>query len=151
MYSNSTKKLFSRASNSEGEAISSHQLRVHTFATIDRRSQLDPAAYRQIRSLETTTSSSKRTQVDRFAQLPLSSPPRFTSHLISENVVLEGESLHLEARLEPVDDQNLVVEWYKNGNYLVLGSRTTTSFDFGRVSLDIVSCKPEDSGVYICR
>lgn len=123
---------------------------MHTFATIDRRSQLDPAAYKQIRSLE-TVSSTRRQQVDRFSQLPLSSPPRFTSHLNSENVVPEGESLHLEARLEPVDDQNLVVEWYKSGNYLVLGSRTTTTFDFGRVSLDIVSCKPEDSGVYICR
>lgn len=32
-----------------------------------------------------------------------------------------------------------------------LGSRFTTNHDFGYVTLDIMKCVPEDSGVYMCK
>lgn len=33
----------------------------------------------------------------------------------------------------------------------ITGSRFTTTHDFGFVTLDILQCVPEDSGVYMCK
>lgn len=127
-----------------GEAMSSHQLRVNTFGTIDRHCQY-PEAYRHIRHIETGRSG-QVSQPERSFQGPL-----FTSQLNSSNVANEGEAIHLEATVEPHSDEHLIIEWYKNGNYLILGSRITATYEFGVVTLDILSAKPEDCGIYLCR
>lgn len=59
--------------------------------------------------------------------------------------------MHLEARVEPAADEKLRVEWYKNGKTLVSGTRIRSTCDFGLVSLDIVTVRPDDSGIYTCR
>lgn len=63
----------------------------------------------------------------------------------------EGQSCHLEARLTPVEDPNLKVEWLKDGKPLAAGHRFRTFHDFGIVILDILYCYAEDSGTYECR
>lgn len=56
---------------------------------------------------------------------PESAAPRapfFTEHLISQEKLVEGQYVHLEARVEPANDEKLRIEWYKNGKSLVIGN-----------------------------
>ncbi|CAH0765342.1 unnamed protein product [Bemisia tabaci] len=78
-------------------------------------------------------------------------PPKFTSHIMDIAQLKEGQSAHFEARLTPIDDPNLTVEWFYNGKKLPHGHRYRTFHDFGIVILDILYCYEENSGVYECR
>ncbi|VDP08349.1 unnamed protein product [Soboliphyme baturini] len=78
--------------------------------------------------------------------------PRFVSPLISTiSDIKEGDTVHLECRVTPVDDPHLVIQWYFNGKPLKTAHRFKTTFDFGFVSLDILYAYPEDSGTYVCK
>ncbi len=66
-------------------------------------------------------------------------------------VLMENQSAHFEARLIPVSDPKLKVEWFKNGVALQDASRISTLNDFGFVALDLKYVYPEDSGTYSCR
>ena len=63
----------------------------------------------------------------------------------------ENQSAHFEARLIPVGDSRLKVEWFKNGVALQDANRISTLNDFGFVALDMKYVRPEDSGTYSCR
>uniref|UniRef100_A0A1B6D7W5 Ig-like domain-containing protein n=2 Tax=Clastoptera arizonana TaxID=38151 RepID=A0A1B6D7W5_9HEMI len=82
---------------------------------------------------------------------PTSEPPRFITQIKDVTQLKEGQSAHFEARLTPVTDPNLVVEWYYNGKKLPHGHRYRTFHDFGIVILDILYCYEENSGEYECR
>ena len=75
--------------------------------------------------------------------------PRFITEL-REIVSNEGQTAHLEAKLEPITDPNLRVSWYKDGRPLPEGSRFRHIHDFGYVALDILNLGPSDDGVYTC-
>lgn len=47
--------------------------------------------------------------------------PVFTVPLSPEVLLTEGQSLHLEAQVEPRNDPDLKIEWYFNGKALVHG------------------------------
>lgn len=61
---------------------------------------------------------------------------------------LEGDSIHLECRVTPINDPNLKVYWLRNGHPLPEASRFKPIFEFGFVSLDILYAYPEDNGEY---
>jgi titin len=82
---------------------------------------------------------------------PTSEPPKFTKHISSVENLKEGQSAHFEARLTPIADPNLTVEWFFNGKKLPHGHRYRTFHDFGIVILDILYCYEENSGEYECR
>ncbi|KAG9511335.1 Titin [Fragariocoptes setiger] len=63
----------------------------------------------------------------------------------------EGQSVHLETRLEPTNDAYISVEWLRDGEPLIAGSRFRTCHEFGYVSLDILHAYAEDSGNYVAR
>lgn len=63
----------------------------------------------------------------------------------------ENQSAHFEARLIPVGDSRMKVEWFKNGVPLQDANRISTLNDFGFVALDMKYVRPEDSGTYSCR
>ena len=65
--------------------------------------------------------------------------------------IAEGQSAHFEARLTPIEDPNMRVEWFKNGEPIATGHRYRTFHDFGIVILDILYCYAEDSGTYECK
>ena len=67
-------------------------------------------------------------------------PPKFVSAFNQSYETSEGQSTHLEARLTPVEDPNLKVEWFKDGKPLPTGHRFRTFHDFGIVILDILYC-----------
>ncbi len=99
---------------------------------------------------------------------PATKPPQFGTNFRGANVK-EGERSHFEARLAPIGDPFLKVEWFKDGVPLSMGtfqffdllinldlisplsaSRIHPHFDFGFVALTIQPTYPEDSGVYTC-
>lgn len=78
------------------------------------------------------------------------SPPKFITQ-IQSCTVDENDSVRFECRVEPKDDPNLRIEWYRNGKLLPSGHRYRTVHDMGFVSLDILYVYAEDSGEYVCR
>jgi len=100
--------------------------------------------------------------------------PVFIRPLQDLGELQEGRNAHFEAQLTPVSDPTMKVEWYKDGkpitaseyqcsrNYdcrkknttVVLsfqGSRITSIFNFGYVSLNIMHLRAEDAGSYTVR
>ena len=99
----------------------------------------------QFQSLETKSSYKIEQGEETTAQAPV-----FTSSPKSIEV-MEGQKAHFEARIIPVSDPTLKIEWFLNGQPIKLGSRFREGHDFGFVSLDITHVLPEDGGQYSCR
>ena len=78
-------------------------------------------------------------------------PPVFVQKLQDIPPVQEGANVHFEAKLEPVGDPNMKVEWLLNGKPLAVGSRFRTYNDFGFVALDIAGVTTLERGQYVCR
>lgn len=106
---------------------------------------LQPDSLAKIRELE-----SLQGQQAQSPAAPSSQPPKFLTQIADITKLVEGQSAHFEARLIPVDDPDLVVEWYYNGKKLPHGHRYRTFHDFGIVILDILYCYEENSGTYEC-
>ena len=104
-----------------------------------------PDGMKKITALETAKSRHKST-VEAGAGFD---KPVFTSPLVGSSEVAEGQSAHMECRVVPVGDPDMAFRWSKNGESLKMGSRIQASHDFGFVTLDIMQCVPEDSGMYV--
>lgn len=76
--------------------------------------------------------------------------PHFITQMQSMLGMKEGQSIHLESKLEPVGDPNMRVDWYRNGQPLQPSSRIKLLNDFGIVVIDISYLHSEDSGEYVC-
>merc|ERR1719412_3285270 len=104
-----------RAYNSLGEASSEVSLNVSARGSLDTSSQ-HPEGLGKIKELEARGPRAKAEDVATFQQ------PMFTTAL--QNLVKEeNQSAHLAARLIPVGDPSMKVEWYKDGTLLETGSR----------------------------
>ena len=77
--------------------------------------------------------------------------PAFVTRPREQFVVQEGRNVHFEAKLEPIADPTLQVEWLRDGEPITIGHRFRPIHDFGYVALDIVGVIEEDSGRYTCR
>lgn len=78
------------------------------------------------------------------------SPVFITAPRSYENLI-EGQSLHLECHVRPIDDPKLMITWFKNGQLLQAGHRIKHVFNFGYVGFDIIQMYDEDSGCYTCQ
>lgn len=78
-------------------------------------------------------------------------PPKFVVPLPQFPPLEEGDSVHLEAQLIPLDDPNMKVEWFKDGRPVQYGHRFRPVNDFGFCVLDILYIMAEDNGQYTCR
>lgn len=107
---------------------------------------LQPDSLARIRELESQAHLQKPAD-----QSTVGEPPKFTTHIQDVTKLVEGQSAHFEARLTPVTDPDLVVEWFFNGKKLPHGHRYRTFHDFGIVILDILYCYEENSGEFECR
>jgi len=63
----------------------------------------------------------------------------------------EGSLAHLDAKLEPIDDPNLIIEWFHNGDLVRNTARMKTIHDFGFVVLELFPAEPQDNGTWLCR
>ena len=132
-----------RATNAIGQAVTECTLTCHSKESI-LLDTMNQDAMSKIRSLESRT---VRTTI---TEEMTSQPPVFTSP-IKDRSLSENAPLHFEARLIPVGDPDLKVEWFKNGVPIQQANRISTMHDFGYVALDMKYVNPEDAGTYTCR
>ena len=84
-------------------------------------------------------------------EIEISVAPRFVSHARSLDNMVEGQNAHFEAKIEPLGDPTLHVEWFKDGRPVTLGHRFRPLHDFGYVAMDILDLISDDSGTYTIR
>jgi hypothetical protein len=109
-----------RAVNSLGEARSAIHLNVAARGALDTSSQR-PEGLDKIKQLEAKSQQARTEEVATFQK------PVFTAAL--QNVVVaENQSVHLAARLIPVGDPSLKVEWFKDGKLLETGMYSTDMY-----------------------
>ena len=110
------------AKNSLGECRSSINLNISARGSLDTSSQR-PEALGEIRELESRGPKSRSDEVQTFQK------PVFTTAL--QNVESgESSSAHLAARLIPVGDPSLRVEWLKDGKVLETGRKLSSDLFF---------------------
>lgn len=98
-----------RAINALGEAVTSAIATVHVRKAIYTESQHE-GALRSINHLEDTSRHQTRSVQDEvITQAPVFTMP------IRDIRVAENQAVHFEARLIPVGDPKLKVEWLRNG------------------------------------
>nr|XP_029725955.1 titin-like isoform X8 [Aedes albopictus] len=134
-----------RAVNALGEAVTSATCIVHTRKSIYSESQHEHALS-SLRYLEDMSRYQRETEVDEvITQAPVFTLP------VKDVKVAENQAVHFEARLVPVGDPKMRVEWLRNGVPIEASNRITTMHDFGYVALNMKYVNPEDSGTYTCR
>ncbi|XP_042888253.1 titin-like isoform X7 [Penaeus japonicus] len=134
-----------RAYNDLGEAVTTASIKIKSHATIQMETQ-HPEGMKKIQALEERKPTGRGDESDKVYDKPV-----FTATLAGPAQIMEGQSAHYECRVVPVGDPNMRYEWYCNGVELKMGSRFKTTSDFGYVTLDILQCVAEDSGVYMCK
>lgn len=77
--------------------------------------------------------------------------PKFVTFPRNIDNLVEGQNAHFEAKIEPLADPNLHIEWFKDGRPVTIGHRFRPIHDFGYVAMDIVGLISEDSGTYTIR
>uniref|UniRef100_A0A914QF48 Ig-like domain-containing protein n=1 Tax=Panagrolaimus davidi TaxID=227884 RepID=A0A914QF48_9BILA len=77
--------------------------------------------------------------------------PTIIQQLVENIDAQEGESVHLECRVAPINDPKLTVQWFRNGAPLPEANRFKPNFEFGFVTLDLLYAYPEDNGDYELR
>ena len=118
---------------------------------VDAHAQVDFSTLHSKTVKETARFETKQEIKQEFEEIVSHGPPVFKTTLQSPEPVSEGQNIHLEARLEPIGDPSMRVEWFFNGRPLTIGSRFKTYNDFGFIALDIMGVTPQDQGQYTCR
>ena len=132
-----------KATNVLGQAVNSADLKVMSKETIIKDT-MHTAAVQQIQHLE-----QKVSQVSHEEGFTTQAPA-FTSSMRDVQLT-EGTPAHFEAKLIPIGDPKLKVEWLKNGKPIQASNRMSSLHDFGFVALDLKYTRMDDSGTYSCR
>lgn len=140
-----------RAVNRLGEALSTSTVRVISRSTVTADLGI-PEQQRYIESVEQLEAYQQQ-QHQRYVHevVESNSRPEFKSPLRDQLNIGEGGFAQFEARLEPVGDTSLRVEWLKDGRPVEASSRITSFFNFGYVALTIKQLTIHDVGTYTCR
>jgi titin len=77
-------------------------------------------------------------------------PPVFLIPLRDQLQQFEGGRAHFEAKIHPVGDPTIQIQWFKDGQPLQMSSRANTTYRFGFLALDLLGLLDSDSGVYTC-
>ena len=77
-------------------------------------------------------------------------PPKFKTHFKAQLNLRERDTAHYEAKLIPIGDPTMKIEWLRNGEPLRSAARYEIKYDFGFVSLNLLWTYPEDDGIYEC-
>lgn len=102
-----------------------------------------------LQKLQYLDDSSRYQRRETMEEVAVKIKPRFLTKL-KDVFLKEGMSAHFEAKIEPITDPNLHIDWCKDGQPIQMGSRFRLLHDFGYVALDIADVIEEDSGVYTC-
>ena len=135
------------ASNALGRQEAKIDLRVDSHAQTVDTSTMHAKTLEETKKFEMKQTMSAVQSVPEVSK----SKPVFVTPLKDTQPASEGQNIHLEARLEPIGDPSIKVEWFCNGKPLTIGSRFKTYNDFGFIALDIVGVDLRDGGNYVCR
>nr|CAD7404271.1 unnamed protein product [Timema cristinae] len=144
-YSEDSGTYMCKATNLVGEAVNTCTIKVGARRSIYLESQ-HPEGLAKIKELE-SQGHATRLEVEE----PVPTPPRFITELRGTTDILEGQTAHFEAQVEPLHDPNLRIEFYHNGKPLPSASRFHITFDFGYLALDIGHAVSEDAGEYTAK
>lgn len=140
-----------RAVNKLGEAISQSVINVITRSIVTSELGI-PEQQRYIESVEQLEAYQSQQHQKYVQEAPESTvAPKFKTQIKDQCEIREGGFAHFEARLEPVGDSTLKVDWFKDGKPVEASSRITSFFNFGYVALTIKQLTIHDVGVYTCR
>jgi hypothetical protein len=134
------------ARNALGEVQAQTEMTVQAHSSIDT-SSMHKLGHEKATRLE----QAKFTEPQYDIEDQCKAKPVFTRPLSDPHPVKEGQSVHVECRLEPLGDPTLQLEWFHNGHPLTIGSRIRTYFDFGYVALDLYGVTMQDTGEYTAR
>lgn len=142
-----------RAVNALGEALSTSTIRVISRTASVTAELGIPEQQRFIESVEQLEAYQQQQQQHKYVHEVVESTvrPEFKTPLRDQLNIGEGGFAQFEARLEPIGDSSLRVEWLKDGRPLEASSRSTMFFNFGYVALTIKQLTVHDVGTYTCR
>ncbi|MCP9264543.1 hypothetical protein DINM_022655 [Dirofilaria immitis] len=132
-----------RLTNENGEAVSSATLKCLSKEAIYGDTQ-HMESWKRIQELE-----APKVPVPEIPPLP-KTLPRFLTHIQSPGNLYEGQPAHFEATIEPIDDPDLIIQWFLNGNPISASSRIKMINDFGWVIMDISATESRDNGEWTC-
>ena len=115
---------------------------------------MDSLGYSSMNQLEAIEQRSAVSQSHKLAweeDVEQFTAPKFVASPRNLDNLVEGQNAHFEAKIEPLADPNLRVEWFKDGRPVTIGHRFRPIHDFGYVAMDIVGLITEDSGTYTIR
>ena len=78
---------------------------------------MHPESFKKLAQMEESKNVKKVDEVD----APMNQPPIFMEQLNKPENLIEGQSVHLNARVEPKNDPNLKIEWHLNGQIIETG------------------------------
>ncbi len=134
-----------KATNALGEAVNTCNVSVSSGTNMYLDSN-NPGGWEKIRALESHGVHARPAE----EETP-SVPPRFVTELQGTTQLAEGQTAHLECRIEPIHDSKLRVEIYHNDKPLQSASRYHVTSDFGYIAIDIKHVYAQDSGKYTVR
>jgi titin len=77
-------------------------------------------------------------------------PPKYKTHFKGLLNLRERDKARFEAKLIPIGDPTMKLQWMRNGVPMPAATRYITKYDFGLVSLDMDWTYDDDDGVYEC-
>lgn len=140
-----------RAVNRLGEAFSTSTVRIQSRSSVTADLGI-PEQQRYIEKTEELDAYQRQQHRSHVYEVPESAAaPEFKTPIKDQLNIKEGGFAHFEARLEPVGDSNLRVEWFRDGHPVEASSRITSFFNFGYVALTIKQVTVHDVGTYTCQ
>merc|ERR1719402_1076416 len=139
-----------RAINKSGEDRSQASFSVKASMSMTASTGLEEQrAYIQKTEQLEQYQASKMTKSEMTIEQPTQAP-EFKTNIKDQLEVKEGGFAHFEARLEPMGDHTMKVEWLKDGRPVEASSRITSFFNFGYVALTVKQVASHDQGTYTC-
>lgn len=139
-----------KAANSLGQAATSCLVEVKSYDELSEEERESEFWYsQQTRHTEDTSLYQRHDSIEEYIRMK----PRFLTTLEKDIVIPVDEKLTIEYRFQPIDDDNLRIEWFRNGAPLniIQEPRYQSTKSLGVASLFINSCKLGDSGIYVCK
>lgn len=139
-----------RAYNEFGESTYKIVLIVRTKKNVLLDSQLTgqfDSSMQSINRLEQTTVRKSEFQIDD----EIGMKPRFITQIQENSEINESESFQFSCQIEPAEDPDLQVIWFKNGEVLRTGTRIRQIKQFGQVILKFDWTLEQDVGEYCCK
>ena len=139
-----------RATNVAGEAVTQASVQVSISQQLMQSTGIaEQQQYiEKVQQLEQYQASKQMTRMESVA-VESTQPPEFKSPILDQLDIKEGGFAHFEARLEPMGDASMKVEWLKDGRPVDASSRITSFFNFGYVALTIKQVALHDAGIYL--